>query len=702
MSEDHTLDGSIPPAPIPPPPGAPLPMKVDVTGNDRSRIYVAAGSITMSERSLLPTDDVPAADLDVVRDAWVALGPHDDSVLTAEDAAKKLNGDGLGLAVIAGPAGYGKRTAGIRALWDASRSEVALTGKALSLKEIVPDWGTPDATDSEVVVPDTKLMPDEAGTAYLLDVAAEISKWKNPAQVAQSLLTHAGKLRQVGSRLVVIADERSWPEGVNGSLSSVVVRAKVRPSAHRVARAHLEHIHRHPDRLRWLNTATVSGHQVGEAAHLLNDDSSPADAARLAVALSGVDEEVQGSLETAIAVFQQWRADVDSVFKSTRDNPDDRALLIASVFLSGADALTIQEAARSLLNEPQETKVRTILTGPDLTTRFREVKARVEGRTVTLDHRPGFARAVLLHLWQQRADIHRPLLNWVDKITRSKQPGAARLTTIGDLLVHLAIAENDIRVIEQIHAWTDNGSNSTEHRELIARVLTTAAEADALGASVRAKLLTWAQDESEAVTTVVALVCGSRFADHYPAMALVRLRHILNRADADLAVHTAQQALRGIALREQHLPRVWNTVSKWAVENRHLAGHRAFLALLDPREDPTVLQILLAAAERDEEIKEAIVSGWSAALIDPRVHDECEQMLVAWAHARAEGQVPYDLITDILDQIVVRHLSSTPIAALVFGEPGVAYDEPVIALRKDLRRASQLPDAAFGEDLLEP
>ncbi|QKZ18360.1 hypothetical protein [Streptomyces chartreusis] len=677
-------------------------MKVDVTGNDRSRIYVAAGSITMTERPLLPTDDIPAAELDVVRDAWVALGPHDDSVLTAEDAARKLNGDGLGLAVIAGPVGYGKRTAGIRALWDASRSEIVTTGKALSLKEIRPDWGTPDAPDSEVVVPDTELLPDEAGTAYLLDVAAEISAWRNPARVAQALLTHAGKLRQVGSRLVVIADEHSWPEGVNGALSNVVVRAKVRPSAHRVARAHLEYIHRHPDRLRWLNTATISGHQVGEAAHLLTDDSSPADATRLAVALSAVDEEVPGSLATALDAFQQWRTDVDTVFKSTRENPDDRALLIATVFLSGADALTIQEAARSLLDEPQETKVRTILTGPDLTTRFQDVKAQVEGRTVTLDHRPGYARAVLLHLWQQRADIHRPLLNWVDKITRPKQPGATRLTGVGDLLVHLAIAENDIRVIEQIHAWTGNGDNSTEHRELIARVLTTAAEADALGASVRAKLLTWAQDESEAVASVVALVCGSRFADHYPAMALVRLRHVLDRANADLAVHAAQQALCGIALREQHLPRVWSTVSKWAVDKQHLAGHRAFLTLLDPREDPTVLQILLAAAERDAEIKEAIVSGWSAALVDPRVHGECEQILVAWAHARAGGQVPYELITDILDQIVVRHLSSTPIAALVFGEPGVAYDEPVIALRKDLRRASQLPDAAFGDDVLEP
>jgi hypothetical protein len=64
--------------------------------------------------------------------------------------------------------------------------------------------------------------------------------------------------------------------------------------------------------------------------------------------------------------------------------------------------------------------------------------------------------------------------------------------------------------------------------------------------------------------------------------------------------------------------------------------------------------------------------------------------------------VPPELVTDVLDQIVVRHVSASPISALMFGEPGVAYDEPVIELRKDLRRSSQLPESAFADDLLEP
>ncbi|WP_392874493.1 hypothetical protein [Streptomyces sp. LN499] len=57
---------------------------------------------------------------------------------------------------------------------------------------------------------------------------------------------------------------------------------------------------------------------------------------------------------------------------------------------------------------------------------------------MTLDHKPGFAQAALNHLWQQRRDIHRHLLKWLDTITAPGEPGASRLTAICALLVELA------------------------------------------------------------------------------------------------------------------------------------------------------------------------------------------------------------------------------------------------------------------------
>ncbi|MFI0818235.1 hypothetical protein ACH4TX_16115 [Streptomyces sp. NPDC021098] len=648
----------------------------------------------MTSKPQLPVADIPQADLNVVRLAWVDLDSRDEKVSTAAGSIALLTGEGPALAVIAGPSGYGKRTAGIRALWEVSRAQQTTHGKPLILQEIRPDWERPG-------FPDISVLPDEPGTGYLLDVAAEIVSWQSPGKVADQLVSYAENLRQQGSFLVVIADEYGWPEAGSGTLARVLVRAKTRPYAHRVAKMHLEYAHHKPDRIRWLNTASSGTGLIGEAAHLLTDSSSPADAARLAAALASIDGSPE-SLHTALGAFQQWHSQVQEVFKETEDKPDDRALLIAALFLDGKDALTVQDAARSLLGVPRETDVRTILTGPDLTTRLKSMGANVTGRTVTLEHQPGYARAVLLHLWQQRADIHPPLLAWLDAITAPKEPGADRMAAISDLLVELAVAESDIRVIEQIHAWIDNGDNSAEHRQLIARVLTVAAEADTLGSEVRSRLLDWAQTGTEAVTTVVALVCQSEFADHYPRQALVRLRHILDRGgEPDDAVRTAQAALRDIAGRDGHLPRVWSAVIKWATEKRHLAGHRAFLSLLDPRVDAYVLQVMLAAADQKPDVKAALIEGWNAALADTRVDAECRELLSAWAQARKAGLVPHEQVTDILNQVVVQHLYSTPISALIFGEPGVPNDEAVIELRKDLRLPAALSTARLNHKPVE-
>ncbi|MFG2961035.1 hypothetical protein ACGF5O_45855, partial [Streptomyces sp. NPDC048291] len=306
---------------------------------------------------------------------------------------------------------------------------------------------------------------------YLLDVAAEISSWYKCGLVAQQLICYAAELKFSGSFLVVIADEHGWPEGVSAAVAGVVARATARPSPDRVARPYLENVHHLPDRIRWLTSSAEEG-PAGEAGHLLTDGSRPDDAARLAAKLASAEDSPDG-LKNALNSFREWRSAVKDVFTQTEDKPEDRALLISSLFLNGKDALTIQNSARGLLGDDPETDVRAILTGPDLTTRLTKMGAEVTGRTVSLDHKYRYARAVLLHLWQQRAGIHSQLPQWPDTITTPKGPGADRLAAIGDLLVELAVAENDIRVVKRIRAWIDKGADSAEHRELIARVLLT-------------------------------------------------------------------------------------------------------------------------------------------------------------------------------------------------------------------------------------
>ncbi|WP_030700016.1 hypothetical protein [Streptomyces albidoflavus] len=697
MSNEH-LNGAFPPAPrqAPDAPQTPTvpPANLTVSGNYMSSILVAAGDINLSAKALLPVRDIPRMELRAVREAWVHRSWDGSPLEVAGQAETLLSGDGPALAVVCGPVGFGRRAAGIRALWKAAtragRTTFGTGRGGTELKEVLADWNKP-------AEPDMTVLPSDPGVGYLLDVSTEISSWSDPVRAASALLSHAQTLSSKGSFLVVIADERSWPASASALNAAVVARTTRRPHALDLARAHLEFLHHQGKRSAWLavprkGTTTGEDGSAGEedtagetgAAHLLRDTSSPENAARLAELLARAEHTAQG-LRDAVSSFQEWRDQVKGVFADTEQNADDRALLIASIFLDGRNVLDAQKAARTLLQDPAPKDVRTILTGPDLTTRLEQVGIGIQDRRIDLAPRPGYARSVLLHLWRQRPDIHAPLLKWLTELTAPGGPGAGQLETIAGLLRDLAVDERDIRALDKLREWVTEDSSQLAQRELVARVMAQAAEADGVGATVRDRLLTWSKDQSVGLAHTVALVCQSSFAVRFPRQTLFRLRHILGRSEHDEAVRAAEEALRSVAAREAQLPRVSSAVFAWAKQPQHLAGHRAFLSLLDPHPDPYTLRVMLAAAEAKPEVKQALVDGWIAVLGNPAVHTQATRVLIAWAHSRLNDQmVSGDLILAVLSEIVSRHLMATPVAALVFGEADVRYDEAVIDLRKHL------------------
>ncbi|MFJ6012424.1 hypothetical protein [Streptomyces sp. NPDC092952] len=665
------------------------PPGLSVSGNHNAFVVAALGSVFLSTgKQPLTVIDLSEFELKAASQGWVSKDADDLPVTAADEAAKVLSVPDHGLVVIAGPPEYGKRTAGIRALWRTARSRLARDA-SMELKEIEPDWEDP-------AEPDCSLLPDAAHTGYLLHIESEMTGWANPNRVAGALAVHAEKLAKIGSCLVVIADERVWPQGA--AHTAALVHVRNRPSAQLVARTHLEYVYNLPGRAD-LVTADRSEPVAGAAARLLTAESTPADGARLAALLAATDGSPE-SVETAVSRFQEWSTDVSAVFTATTQMPEDRALLIAAVFLNGEDALTIQEGARALLGDQEQDSVREILTGPDLSDRLASVKAKVSGRKASFDHRPGYTRAVLLHLWHQRPDIHTPLLQWLDGLV-ADQAGTKRLKRISDLLVELAITENDIRVVEMIKNWIGDSSDEG-HLRLIASVLSRTAQADRLGPAVRAKLLDWAHDGKEPVARVVAMVCQSDFAQQYPRQALVRIQHVLGRAERDKAVMEAEAALRAMAAEEKQLPTVWRMVNAWAAKRGNTAGSRAFLAVIDPQPHPYALQVTLASAAADPVVADALVTGWSTALENRAVHPECRLLIDRWAHARADGTVPREHVTEILGRVISRYLTAAPVSALLIGEPGVAYDAAVIELRADLRQISQAGPWSVADGSREP
>lgn len=637
-------------------------------GNQDSVIVQAGGSINF--REMLPERDIPEKDIAPLRDAWVYMS-------AAEDARRLL--ETTGIAVIAGRPGTGRRGIAIRALLMESMRRTGGEDDYLKLMQVPTDWDKPE----------TESLPVNQGRGYLIDVSAEIGIWENPVDVASGLLHYASRLREKGSCLVVICNEHGWPDH-SLAMTTVRVRLEKPPPAKDVASRHLAELYRCPERAEWLDKGEFSG--------LAGNNSAPATAAQLALSISKVTDDNE-SRKKAAEELRQWPGHLNGIFAENDGNAEGRALLIAAAFLDGAPALDVQQAAQQLLGDARAEKrtVRDILGGPNLTARLKKLGVTVEDRRVSFSEKPGLGKAALHHIWEERVDLHEPLLKWIADLTAPGRPAAPYLDSIAYILTDLAIRHNDLRPIELAQAWAAPGA-TPQRLSLAAGMLAKAATSDALGTAVRAELRNWAASDSEQLAMITALVCQSDFSRAYPGQALVRLRWILQRPTRDGAVTAAEEAIRRMAAEMDLLPRVWDTVTTWIVQDqeRAQAGNRAFLAIIDPRRDLSVAHALVAAAAEDTAFAGTLARGLASAINDGRLRAEARDVLRAWAIGIAEGTLPGTALA-LLDRVVDDHLTASPVSALLYGVPGEADDDGIIAVRQLLWERRWTPSLPMND-----
>ncbi|PZG19842.1 hypothetical protein C1J01_11050 [Nonomuraea aridisoli] len=414
---------------------------------------------------------------------------------------------------------------------------------------------------------------------------------------------------------------------------------------------------------------------------MITEDTAPADAAYLATLLAGVTDDQDG-IKAAIDAFQQWDAHLTKVFGGEDDRSvDDRALLIAAALLGDAPALRIQSVARDLVGMPAASDnsnnyVRRVLAAEELKARFEGIGATLKGQNASLTGKPGLGNATIERVWTQRPDLRQPLLEWITRITAPKAEAEEHLQHIGRMLVRLAAAHTDVRLLRLVQKWVEAEGSATDRRPLVATILNEAAQDPTLGPVVRDELLNWAQSSSLNLATTVALVCQMTFAEHYPRQALVRLQWILRRPQDDEAVTAAEEAVRRMAARPSPLVKdVWPAVTRWAVKDGMLSGRRAFLAMVDPRPSYSHLKELLAVADDKPEVRGMLLDAWRATLADEMVDGEARAVLTAWAYGIATGTLPESTTLELLHQIVQHHLTASPVSALLY-DTNVLEPEP--------------------------
>ncbi|MFE6917398.1 hypothetical protein [Streptomyces rubiginosohelvolus] len=656
-----------------------------------STLLQAGRDINLQQQEPLSAEPATRAEIDAVRHAWVAEDSEGKEIATAPTVLALLARDER-VVVIAGPSGMGKTAAGLRALSELRPALPGVVGQRLRLRleHVLPDW--------DFVEKDKFILPAGHARGYLLDVSGESARWEKPDVTARKFLGHAEILREKGSYLVVIAGEHGWPEN-DPDLGRNVVRAVTAPPGDRIARRHIERLHPQVVRRGWLQESVPEPDERGDAeagddrsrksplAGLLRADMQPGDAATLAAELSRISDS-GGTITDARDLVLRWRERVSTVFKTTQDSADDRALLLAAVMLEGLSPAEVLNGARLLLKDQKTRGIRDILTGRDLATRLDAVQAKSDGQRVTFSHLPGYPAAVLRHFWRQLSDVQPNLISWVKQLTGPKGLGAGRIREIADLLGQLAVDEGDLRPLDVAQAWANAGDAGQDGAS---RLLARVARDPALGQEARTRLRSWAGQGSLANATVAAVVCQGTFSREYPRQALTCLRWVLGRFEHDNAVSVAEEVLRIMGSDVRLLPRVWDTVNGWLKEyeqpddRNHLAARRAFLALLHPAADHPAATLLLANALDHADTVDGLVRGWSAALSVPVLESQCEKVLTAWAKAVADGTLDADAVVEVLNHVIRENWMTGPLSTFIAGRAGTEYtSQSVVDLRERL------------------
>ncbi|QUQ69357.1 hypothetical protein [Kutzneria sp. CA-103260] len=442
------------------------------------------------------------------------------------DALAKLLGSRA--VVLAGPSGSGRRTAAT-VLLD------RLGG--LHLVEIAVD-----------VEASLARHPVAAKEGYLLDLSAADDA--TVEQVRAALPEFAAALDQEDSSLVVIVDD-------DRAAGFDAVRV-ARPEPREVLAAHLE------------------GTEVEPA--LAELPTSAAEAVRLAELVVSVEDR-----QDVLGAFTGWSRRLREEFERHEDVPW-RALLLAAAFLESAFQDVVHAAADALLDETRyEGPKPHPLAGEGLAARLAGIGAS-EG--VVRFGRPGYAEAVIDHVWTDFPALREPLVAWLVGLPAIlPAEDAERLVP---RLVHLGAGP----VVRAVTAWSESAF------PLAHRLLAAAALDPVTGPDVRRVIRDWSKrrDLPRPLGEVAIAVCGAELGSRYPHIALTRLGSFVKRPEL-----TDQVAALSTMAGESQFAQVVTRLARWLRETDTTRRALAVRALLDeaaaqPQHRDTLLNLLVQAA----------------------------------------------------------------------------------------------------------
>lgn len=577
------------------------------------------------------------------------------------------------IVILSGASGTGRNATAKTLLCRLKRKQSRSIGRedypALTVRELVPDWTTPD----------TEYVPTDPGCGYILDLSRG-GGYRPKTPFAHDLKELARRLRAVGSYLIVITTDEEWTDCALRADELTI--QLITPSAYSVARKHLLKDHAAPEILTYLDTAPFL--------KVANSGLLPHGAARLAQAMND-SRSNEATLNQVPEQFQGWRNYLSDWFENNT-SVGDRARLLSAALLGMTQDADILDAADTLLEILESAhEIEGPLSGPDLSQRLKCIDAdRVDGKLSLTSRRPGLDSAVLEHVWIERPKFRRIFSRWVIEIS-SKTP--SRLSRVADQIVNLAIRHDPEEFLLVINQWGSSG-NKTQQNMAKETLLRTVLDPD-IGRAVREKLNDWAQQSktSSTLRNIVADVCAHALAEEKPDVALTRLRWIL-AMQHDPSV--AQQALVSIASSPGLAYPTLNRVIRWMDKESPLAGARGFIALMQVKDQP-ILQTLLESVP-DISIINELRRGWSFIAKREQFREQAVRTMLDWVDEADTGSISTDSVVAVLAPVLNDCLDRTLVGQVLRTSRPVEQDgESIQSTGRNLFEAVMWPEDYFDK-----
>lgn len=257
---------------------------------------------------------------------------------------------------------------------------------------------------------------------------------------------------------------------------------------------------------------------------------------------------------------------------------------------------------------------------------------------------PGLARDLVDVAWNDRTDLHRPLLRWLDKLASCPE----RTLRVQAAVITGRLATYDFRRVrdELLTTWADHPR--ARLRQVAALALEQAFRTEAVRGKVRDELWRWLAGRSSLRRDTAARVLLTRVGAYYGSSALEGLRLVAadpmqrrSRLVPRVAQRCFQPRYAATFLRELV---TWCLHDDWLVR---LHAGRAMLRLAQRVRDTRGVPEpeLLSLARDDIEVRATLVWLWQVALTQPFTAFEAWDALGAWLVAVGDDQVSASELT---------------------------------------------------------